>query len=134
MSAPADHPRHVEKAEARSEIWKYFTYVADSKGKPTDTTMPVCKRCFKSEMTKGANTSVSLCSVTVCHCETTPTLAAGSEEAERSCTHRHAAPLSHKVHQLLILIKREKVLFLTAAYRGAFLVSVYRATLTPYML
>ena len=34
-------------------------------------------------MTKGANTSVSLCSVTVCHCETTPTLSAGSEEAEK---------------------------------------------------
>ena len=69
------------------------------------------------------------CSVTVCHRETTLTLAAGSEQAKRSCTHRRAAPLSHKVHQTLILIKREKVLFLRAGYRSTFLVSVYRATL-----
>ena len=33
--------------------------------------------------------SVSLCSVTVCQRETTPTLAAGSEEAHRSCTQTH---------------------------------------------
>ena len=90
MSAPADHPRLVEKAE----IWKYFAYVAENKGKPTHITKPVCKRCFKSVMTKRANTSVSLCSVTVCQCETTHTLPAGSEEAERSCTHKRAAPLS----------------------------------------
>ena len=86
MSAPADHPRLIEKADARSEIRKYFAHIADSKGKPTNTTMPFCKRCFKSKMTKGVNTSVSICSVTVCHCETTPTLSAGSEKAERSCT------------------------------------------------
>ena len=79
MSAPADRPRLVEKADTQSEIWKYFAYAANSKGKPTDTAKPVCKRCFKSVMTKEANTSVSLCSVTVCHCETTPTLTAGSE-------------------------------------------------------
>ena len=44
------------------------------------------------------------------------------------CTHRHAAPLLHKVHQVPILIKREKVLFLKAGYHGSFLVSVYRTT------
>ena len=57
VSAPANRPRYVKKAEARSEIWKYLAYVADSKGKPTDTTRPVCKRCFKSVLPKGANTS-----------------------------------------------------------------------------
>ena len=51
MSAPAAPPRLVEKAD------KYFVYVANRKGKPTDTTKPICKRCFKSVMTKGANTS-----------------------------------------------------------------------------
>ena len=86
MSAPSDRSRLVEKADAQSEIWKSFAYVADSKGKSADTTKPVFERCCKSIMTKRANTSVSLCSVTVCHCESTPTLAAGSEEAERSCT------------------------------------------------
>ena len=57
MSAPANHPRLVNKADAQSEIWKYFSNVADSKGKPTVTTKPVCKQCFKSVMDKGANTS-----------------------------------------------------------------------------
>ena len=63
--------------------------------------------------------SVLLCSVTLCHRETTSTLAAGSEEAERG----------REVHEVPILIKPEKVLFLTAGYCGTFLVSVYRATL-----
>jgi len=36
---------------------KYFAYVADSHGKPTDTYKPVCKRCFKCTQAKGANTS-----------------------------------------------------------------------------
>ena len=58
VSAPANRPRYVKKAEARSEIWKYLAYVADSKGKPTDTTRPVCKWWFKSVMTEGSNTSV----------------------------------------------------------------------------
>ena len=53
--------------------------------------------------------SVSLCSVSVCHHETMPTLAAGSEEAKRICTHINAAPLSHKVHK--VLIKHEKYCF-----------------------
>ena len=57
MSAPANRPRLVEKADTRSEIWKYFAYFADSKGKPTDTSKPVCKRCLKSVITKGGNTS-----------------------------------------------------------------------------
>ena len=65
MSDPADCPRLAEKADARSKIWKYFTHIADHKGKPTDTTKPTYKWCFKSVMTKGANTFVSLCSVTV---------------------------------------------------------------------
>ena len=66
MNAPADRPRLVEEADARSEIWEYFAYVAGSKAKPTDTTKPVCKRCFKSVMTKGANTSV--CVALLCDC------------------------------------------------------------------
>ena len=45
MSAPADRPSLVEEAD-----------VTDCKSKPTDT-KPVCKRCFKSVMTKTANTS-----------------------------------------------------------------------------
>ena len=48
---------------------------------------------------------------------------------QREAAHRHAAPLSHKVHKVPILIKREKVLFLMAGYRSTFPVSVYRATL-----
>ena len=47
----------VDKKYARSEIWKYFSYISDSEGKPTDPTRPVCKKCFRSLQTKGANTS-----------------------------------------------------------------------------
>jgi len=31
------------KKDARSEIWKYFGYFADSEEKPTDRQRPVCK-------------------------------------------------------------------------------------------
>ncbi|KAM4606602.1 thiamine pyrophosphokinase 1 isoform 1-T1 [Polymixia lowei] len=55
--ALADRPRLADEADARSEIWHYFSYIADSLGNPTDTTRPVCKRCFKPTQTKGANTS-----------------------------------------------------------------------------
>ena len=89
---------------------------------------------FKKPRTVGRSTHatfrhVSLALLSDCHRETMPTLAAGSEEAEISCTHRHTAPLSHKVHKVPILIKREKVLLLMAGYRGTFLVTVYHATL-----
>ena len=57
MSASANRPRLVEEADARSKIWKYFAYVADSKGKPMDTTKSICKPYFQSIMTKGANRS-----------------------------------------------------------------------------
>ena len=60
MSAPADRPMLVEETDTQSEIWKYFAIVTDSKVKPLDTTKPVCKRCFKSVMTNGANTSSSV--------------------------------------------------------------------------
>ena len=36
---------------------EHFANVADGKGKSTDTIKPVCKRCFKSGMTKRANKS-----------------------------------------------------------------------------
>ena len=48
MSAADDRPRLAEEADPR---------VANSKGKPTDTTKLVSKQRFKSIMTKGANTS-----------------------------------------------------------------------------
>ena len=35
---------------------------------------------------------------------------------QREAAQRHAAPLSHNIHKVPILIKREKVLFLTAGY------------------
>lgn len=41
----------VVKADARSEIWHYFTYISASQGKPTDATRLVCKRCFKLTLT-----------------------------------------------------------------------------------
>ena len=52
----AGRPRLVEKADARSEIWNYFAYTADSQGN-VDTSKPVRKRCFKHVQTKGAKTS-----------------------------------------------------------------------------
>ena len=130
MSAPADRSRLVEKADARSERWKYFAYVADNKGKPTDSTKPVCKQCFKSvwpKAPKRLSRSALWLSVTV---KPRP-LWLQAVRKQREAAHRHAAPLSHKVHKVPILIKREKVLFLAAGYRGTFLVSVYRATLAP---
>ena len=47
----------VDKADAWSEIWHYFASIVDSQGKPTDTTKPIWKRCFKPTQTKGADTS-----------------------------------------------------------------------------
>ncbi|KAL1250025.1 hypothetical protein QQF64_021030 [Cirrhinus molitorella] len=52
-----DRPQLVEKVDARSEIWHYFAYIADSQGKPTDITKPICKKCFNPTQAKGANTS-----------------------------------------------------------------------------
>ena len=52
----ADRPRLVE--EARSQIWNYFAYTADSQGN-MDTSAPACKRGFKHALTKGADTSNS---------------------------------------------------------------------------
>ena len=51
----ADRSRLVNKVEVK--IWHYYAYIADSQGKPTDTTKHVCKRCFKPTQTKGANVS-----------------------------------------------------------------------------
>ena len=51
-------PRLVDKDDARSEIWKYFAYLADSEGKASDTARPVCRQCFKQLQTKGANTGL----------------------------------------------------------------------------
>ncbi|KAJ7992773.1 hypothetical protein DPEC_G00282180 [Dallia pectoralis] len=50
-------PRLVGKDDARSEIWKYFAYLADSEGEATDKLRPVCCHCKKQIRTKGANTS-----------------------------------------------------------------------------
>ncbi|KAJ7992907.1 hypothetical protein DPEC_G00266940 [Dallia pectoralis] len=50
-------PRLVGKDDARSEIWKYSAYLADSEGKATDKLRPVCRHCKKQIQTKGANTS-----------------------------------------------------------------------------
>ncbi|XP_063757877.1 E3 SUMO-protein ligase ZBED1-like [Eleginops maclovinus] len=50
-------PRLVDKDDARSEIWRYFAYLADSEGKATDMSRPVCRKCYKQLQTKGANTS-----------------------------------------------------------------------------
>ena len=55
--AVADRPRLVERKDARSEIWKYFGYEADTEGKPIDIHRPVCKTYFKSNQAKGGNTS-----------------------------------------------------------------------------
>ena len=54
-SETAAAPRLVDKKDARSEMWKYCSYISDSEGKPTDTTRPVCKKCFRSLQTKGAH-------------------------------------------------------------------------------
>ena len=55
ISAVANHPQLLDKTDTQSEIWHYFAYTADSQGKPTNTTKPVCERCFKTTQTKGAN-------------------------------------------------------------------------------
>ena len=56
-SATAAAPRLVDKKDARSEMWKYCSYISDSEGKPTDTTRPVCETCVRSLQTQAANTS-----------------------------------------------------------------------------
>ncbi|TRY83288.1 hypothetical protein DNTS_000575 [Danionella cerebrum] len=45
----------VEKKE--SHVWKYFACAADDKGNITDHQKPICKRCRRSFISKGGNTS-----------------------------------------------------------------------------
>ena len=73
--------------------------------------------------------SVSLCSVFWSVTMKPRPLWLQAVRKQKEAAHRHAAPLSHKVHKVTILIKRRKVSFLTIRYRSTFLVSVYRATL-----
>ncbi len=51
------HPKFINKENSRSEIWHYFAYKTDDKGEQTDLTEPVCKRCYKSCVATGGNTS-----------------------------------------------------------------------------
>ena len=68
-STLADRPQLVDKADAQSKIWHYFGYIDDSQDKPTDTTKPICKRCFKPMQAKRANMSKLAKHVTVRHAE-----------------------------------------------------------------
>ncbi len=50
-------PKFINKENSRSEIWHYFEYKTDDKGELTDLNAPVCKRCYKSCVATGGNTS-----------------------------------------------------------------------------
>ena len=58
------------------------------------TVKALCVYFFNKPRTVGRSTHATFSHVCLallcdCHCETTPTLSAGSEEAERSCTRTH---------------------------------------------
>ena len=80
-----------------------FTCVDDSKGKLTDTTKHVCKRCLKSVMDKRANTSVSHCSATVIVKPRPLCLQAVRKQREAD---RHAAPLGKHLGNTLTSVQQ----------------------------
>lgn len=47
----------VDKKGVKSHVWKYFGFEADDKGNILDNQKPVCKRCHRSFLSKGGNTS-----------------------------------------------------------------------------
>lgn len=47
----------VDKKGGKSHVWKYFGFEADDKGNIIDHQKPVCKRCRRSFISKGGNTS-----------------------------------------------------------------------------
>ncbi len=50
------HPKLINE-NSRSEIWLYFANKTDDKSERTKVTAPVCKRCYKSCVATGGNTS-----------------------------------------------------------------------------
>lgn len=57
MAAAAQKPLLVEKVGARSNVWKYFGFKPNDKGEPSNPEAPQCKRCYKTCLAKGGNTS-----------------------------------------------------------------------------
>lgn len=49
--------RLVEKRACRSHVWKFFAFEADQQGLIKDLNKPVCKRCHRTILAKGGNTS-----------------------------------------------------------------------------
>nr|XP_055052516.1 E3 SUMO-protein ligase ZBED1-like [Misgurnus anguillicaudatus]XP_055062693.1 E3 SUMO-protein ligase ZBED1-like [Misgurnus anguillicaudatus] len=55
-AAAAQNPL-VEKKGGKSHVWRYFGFAADDKGNIIDPQKPVCKRCHRSFLSRGGNTS-----------------------------------------------------------------------------
>jgi len=55
--ANSTRPQLINKEGSRSEIWHYFAYRGNEKCEATDVNAPLCKRCLKSCVETGGNTS-----------------------------------------------------------------------------
>uniref|UniRef100_A0A673G4Z9 BED-type domain-containing protein n=1 Tax=Sinocyclocheilus rhinocerous TaxID=307959 RepID=A0A673G4Z9_9TELE len=47
----------VDRKGGKSHVWKYFGFAADDQGNIIDQQKPICKRCHRSFLSKGGNTS-----------------------------------------------------------------------------
>ena len=53
----SDEGSLVDKQNTKSLIWKYFGFVPDNNGKPSNTDKPQCKICHATVTTKTSNTT-----------------------------------------------------------------------------
>uniref|UniRef100_A0A672RIU4 BED-type domain-containing protein n=1 Tax=Sinocyclocheilus grahami TaxID=75366 RepID=A0A672RIU4_SINGR len=47
----------VDRKGGKSHVWKYFGFATDDQGNIIDQQKPICKRCHRSFLSKGGNTS-----------------------------------------------------------------------------
>ena len=56
-AATSNTPQLVDKLGAPSAIWNYFGFKTNEHGEAINTEAPLCKRCYKTCLAKGGNSS-----------------------------------------------------------------------------